>query len=222
MIDVMQHGHSWHGGGPGYELSREPSAWVMRHLPFLAETNPRIAIDVGCFEGRNFGLLRHIIGPAGKLIGTDIDSKRFAGIPKEFNATLVETPLDRSLSVSTGCEGLGDAVLVHRVLHHLHDRDVLQDALTGLAALMRPGGRLLISARAHSGQGIIRQSTRNPDGTSRVDAYFGEAAFRDLFRFFFDVAFLKRFREGETYPCGNERVPVVNHYLGAGLVRRGL
>lgn len=194
----------------------------MKNLRFLAAgvRGDSIAVDIGTFEGRHLQLLREIVGPRGRVIGTDIHSDRFADISKQGIAELIAASLDATLPKAIDCEGMADIGICHRVLHHLADERAVALALAGVAGLLRSGGRILLSIRELGDRRKSERSdTPNPDGTRRTDLYFGRDAFARLVEPFFEIVLEESIGESEFY-TRDEPVEVVIQYLAMALRRR--
>ncbi|MFE7504962.1 class I SAM-dependent methyltransferase [Promicromonospora sp. NPDC057488] len=110
--------------------------WILRRLP----TRRRRALDVGCGKGL---LLSRLRGRFDEVLGVDADAamaavaaERFAGDP----AVAVRRARFEEV------DGEFDAITMVAVLHHLP----LEAALRHTAALLAPGGRLLVVGLARA------------------------------------------------------------------------
>lgn len=104
--------------------------WILRRLP----PGRRSALDVGCGVGK---LLDRLRGRFDEVLGIDADATMAA-------AARARLAGDPSVTVRNArfeeVEGTFDAVTMVAVLHHLP----LEEALRHAAALLAPGGRLLV------------------------------------------------------------------------------
>ncbi|MFG1603236.1 class I SAM-dependent methyltransferase [Actinoplanes sp. NPDC049265] len=99
-----------------------------------------VAVDVGCGTGRALPPLRAAVGPAGTVVGVDHTAEMLsaaASRARSCAATLLLADA-RQLPLATGT---ADALFAAGLLTHLPDGD---EALTELARITRPGGRLIL------------------------------------------------------------------------------
>ncbi|MEV6631767.1 class I SAM-dependent methyltransferase [Actinoplanes sp. NPDC051470] len=99
-----------------------------------------VAIDIGCGTGRALPPLRDAVGPAGTVIGVDHTPEMLqvaAGRARASAATLVQGDA-RQLPFATGT---ADALFAAGLVTHLPEQD---EALSELARITRPGGRLIL------------------------------------------------------------------------------
>jgi 2-polyprenyl-3-methyl-5-hydroxy-6-metoxy-1,4-benzoquinol methylase len=109
-------------------------SWITSHLPDRRER----ALDVGCGRGELLGVLAPLLTEVA-AIDADADMRTAA---RSRTATLPNVHVDDALLpdlVETG-SGSFDLVTMIAVLHHLE----LEEALTQVRDLLRPGGKLLV------------------------------------------------------------------------------
>jgi SAM-dependent methyltransferase len=115
--------------------------WILRNLP----ARRRTALDVGCGTGVLAGKLAARFE---RVVGIDADAgmaaaaaERFAGDPRvSIGRRRFGAFADEAAEGGEGGEGGIDLVTMVAVLHHLD----LDDALSRVARLLAPGGRLLV------------------------------------------------------------------------------
>ena len=110
-----------------------------------------VVADIGAGDGSySFAAARHV-GGSGKVIATEIDSRKIAEIRSEINKrnlrnVFVEESKDADTALPTAC---CDAIFLRRVYHHL-TKPAEFDA--NLVRSLKPGGRLaIIDCPARSG-----------------------------------------------------------------------
>lgn len=145
-------GRSGAQAGPPAELA----AYLAAIAPLLDARS--LAVDAGTGDGRLLEVLsplyRHVVALDRSAAQLDIARER-AALRGFSNVDLVEGELDdpavRKAVHRRSREG-ADAVFAARVLHHAHRPG---DAMRGLAALARPGGRVVVlDYEAHEDEGL--------------------------------------------------------------------
>ncbi len=102
------------------------------------------AIDVGCGRGYFTVPLAGLVGPKGRVVAVDLQEEMLAGVRRRAEQAGVaeRVQLRRCTPDRLGVEGPADLVLAFWMVHEVPDRSRF---LAELAALLRPGGRLLLS-----------------------------------------------------------------------------
>ncbi|WP_030275590.1 methyltransferase domain-containing protein [Streptomyces sp. NRRL B-24484] len=115
-------------------------SYKQRMLAELDVPDGGTVLDLGCGPGADLGALAAAAGPAGRVIGIDLDraavdaaTARTAGLPtvEVRLGDLQELPLP---------DGAADRARTDRVLQHVADP---AGALGGIHRVLRPGGRLV-------------------------------------------------------------------------------
>ena len=96
-------------------------------------------LEVGCGTGHNFQMLR----PFGRLDALEVDDEARAIASRRLGHAVMDAPLPELVGVPTAAY---DLIAMLDVLEHIEDD---RAALKGLAARLRPNGRLLITVPAH-------------------------------------------------------------------------
>jgi tRNA (uracil-5-)-methyltransferase TRM9 len=191
----------------GYER-RYPGpnpATLARSLAAIAEAGPRV-IDFGCGSGRYTRAL--LERSTARIIGYDVSDIALARLRRHC-ARHVES--GRLLPVGHSLEGLAAAaaaqggidlvLMLFGVLGHIPGRNERRHTLRALRAMLRPGGRLLVSVPNARRRFLREQATRRaedemePGDIAYVRRYGGEDI--RLYYHLYDQAEL----EGELATC---------------------
>lgn len=102
------------------------------------------AVDVGCGSGYFTVPLARMVGPEGRVLAVDLQEEMLAGVRRRAERAGVgeRIRLHRCAPERLGVEGPADLVLAFWMVHEVPDRPRFLDQL---AALLRPGGRLLLA-----------------------------------------------------------------------------
>jgi len=102
------------------------------------------AVDVGCGIGYFTVPLAGLVGPAGRVVAVDLQEEMLAGVLRRAERAGVagRIQLRRCTPERLGIEGPADLVLAFWMVHEVPDRTRF---LGEVAALLRPGGRLLLA-----------------------------------------------------------------------------
>jgi SAM-dependent methyltransferase len=125
--------------------ARSDADWYRAVIAVLARPGDRVAVDVGCGGGGMAVVLAAALGDGARVIGVDgaadvlARARELAGDSVEF----VEADLHHGMAPLRGIVPDGaDLVWASASVHHLGDQ---QAAVTELAGLLRPGGRLALA-----------------------------------------------------------------------------
>ncbi len=96
-------------------------------------------LDLGCGTGR---YLRRIAGPPVQLVGLDVSRAMLARAKRTISSLSPVTFIQASIGQLPFASGSFDRVIIGLVLDHIHD---LRSFFQETAAVLRPGGRLIVS-----------------------------------------------------------------------------
>lgn len=122
--------------------------WSVRSAAALVRTGDRVAVDVGCGAGGMTAALAAALGPGGVAVGVDGSAEVLAAAAAAHpggpgRVEWVRADLDGGLDplrAATG--GSADVIWASGSVHHAADQ---QAAVTALAGLLGPGGRLALA-----------------------------------------------------------------------------
>ncbi|WP_201314869.1 class I SAM-dependent methyltransferase [Dyella sp. EPa41] len=111
----------------------------LHSLMTAAGLRPGMAVlDAGCGTGETLGRLANIVGPDGMAVGVDLSAPHIAATASQRTPRgLVQADLTR-LPLHAGSF---DFIWCANTINHLRDA---VDALRGMSALLRPGGRIAL------------------------------------------------------------------------------
>jgi SAM-dependent methyltransferase len=138
----------------------------------LALTNGMRVLDAGCGTGETLGWLAAAVAPDGLVVGADLAATHLAAAQRSLpQALLLQADLRRLPLLSHSF----DLVWSVNTIHHLHDP--VAGART-LAALLRPGGRLVLGQSALLPEMYFAWDAR----LERVTSEAVHAYYRDRYR----------------------------------------
>lgn len=122
--------------------------WSERSAAALVRPGDRVAVDVGCGAGGMTAALAAALGPGGLAVGADGSAEVLAAAANTHPAgpgrmEWVLADLDAGLDpLKAATGGSADVVWASGSVHHAADQ---QAAVTALAGLLGPGGRLALA-----------------------------------------------------------------------------
>jgi SAM-dependent methyltransferase len=122
--------------------------WYAAVAAALLRPGDRVAVDVGCGGGGMAAALAAALGPGGLVVAADGSAEVLAEARRRLDGTparveLVVADLDAGVGpVRVAAGGPADVVWASASVHHAGDQ---QAAVTALAGLLGPGGRLALA-----------------------------------------------------------------------------
>jgi trans-aconitate 2-methyltransferase len=141
-------------GATYHRVSTPQVEWARALLDRLELCGDETVLDAGCGSGRVTALLLERL-PEGRVVAVDAA----AGMIEEARANLDDprvTVLRQDL-IELDLGETVDAVFSSAVFHWIHDHDTL---FAGLAAALRPGGRLVVQCGGHGNIDDVRAIAR--------------------------------------------------------------
>ena len=137
----------------------------IRRLASVMEWKPgAVVADIGAGDGRWAYAAAHEVGPAGKVLATELDPEKLAALKSEVakrhlsNVTIIESKEADTNLPSECC----DAIFLRRVYHHLTKPAEFDAAIL---RSLKPGGRLaIIDFPPRSGLGPVEGVPANRGG----------------------------------------------------------
>lgn len=123
-------------------------AWSAQEAAALVRPGDRVAVDVGCGAGEMTAALAALLGAGGLAVGADGSAEVLAAAAAAHpvgpgRVEWVRTDLDAGLDpLKAATGGSADVVWASGSVHHAADQ---QSAVTALAGLLGPGGRLALA-----------------------------------------------------------------------------
>jgi predicted methyltransferase len=161
-------------------------------VPVFTQNNPRDAQrliaemavapgmtvgEIGAGSGELTVLMAQHVGPAGKVLSTEISDQRLAEIRKAVDAaSLRNVEVLQAAAESTNlAAGCCDAIFMRNVYHHFANPSAINRSLF---AALKPGGRVaVIDFQPGNGKEADTPAGRGSDGTHGV---FGETVAKEL------------------------------------------
>jgi ubiquinone/menaquinone biosynthesis C-methylase UbiE len=140
---MTKHAHQPHGAGKSSFDLIDPE----KLFPALYIKPGETVLDLGCGQGRYTLPLASRVGPKGTVYGADLWEEGLATLTEKAreqglaNIRTLFADVSRPLPLT---DGSVDLIFLATVLHDLAEAGQAQGALTEIARLVKPGGRLAV------------------------------------------------------------------------------